>query len=318
MDRLTGKLEEILDSPMTSPASSPARSAKIEVEKPSPTPQIKTIPLEITRRAEETPVSTHPPRAPSLSQPTTDIFQRPHLPSLSPEEETIDSLRQQCWLLDQVRIYGSIVRKQKAESARIKAETGTAPDPGIWECPFILSEFAVKERERIGLEVEEEKGFLLRKRKELRRLVGGEEDARASETMVKSDAVPNDKLDIKAPLKRKRNTAAKKVGRITAMKKKRKPNWDDEAWPEWKDADDDEEYEPKLVARSKGTAKLKPKAPKRAPALVAVSKAKKNNEKTLPSVPRRQQKQKQKQIQTQKTKRVATKVAGRGKAEARG
>ena len=290
---------------MTSAANSPARSTKNEVDIPSPTPQTKAIPLVLERQAEAAPIC-------SPLQTTFDTLQRIHPSSPSPEQETIDSLRQQCWLLDQVRIYGSIVRTQKAESARIKAETGTAPDPGIWECPFILSEFAVKERERVGLEVGEEREFLLRKRQELRGIVDRNEDAGASETRVESDAGRNDKLVIEMPLKRERHTAAKKVGQGTAIKRKRKRNVDDEAWPEWTDADDDEEYDPELATKSKSMAKPKARALNRAPELVAVCRANKNSGKTPPSGSLKQQ------MQTQVTKRLATKVSKRGKWEARG
>lgn len=61
------------------------------------------------------------------------------------------------------------------EIERIKDETGEPPDLASIPCPYILSEFAIEERHRVGLPEDEELEFLIAKRSELEREVLGEE-----------------------------------------------------------------------------------------------------------------------------------------------
>jgi hypothetical protein len=279
-NRKTHKFENITQSQAISVGISLPPSTKRKADDLSPTPAIKrnAQTFILKHEAQEPSQTNHQPHlsspSPRPSTPDQEMPHHPHLSSPSPisEQEIIDTVRQQCWLLDQILIYGTLVRRQKAESARIKAETGAAPEPESFECPFVLSEFAVEERERAGLGEDEEREFLWRRRGELRGLVNGEGekgkgDGDASETVGESDAVAKRKRGKKVVLKGKGEEVEEEVEYIRGMKWKRKVKEDDEAW------------EP--VLKSKGKAKVKASGRAREP--VAVSKSNMKGEKTSSS-----------------------------------
>lgn len=175
-------------------------------------------------------------------------------PTPTPKTETIHELRLTCWCLDQVRIYGAIAREQNIESERIKAKTGTAPDPESFVCPFVLSEFSIEEREKdrdmTGWSDEEELEFLKEKRAVLSRLVAGEGVGTESETMPETGAVSRGK-------RKKKNSA---VAAAKPKPKKRKRKTDDDSCSEW---------EPEFSPPKPQTKKLMRRAP-----AIAVSKGK--------------------------------------------